>query len=193
MIDILVKDNFCHSIDELRELALSSRYILDKYFPSGFVSWRGYRTWELSYLNHPLVTEYSEKILSIANEYYNLKDQALGKFFHVSYKEHETTKWHTDATLYAGVLYLTPNPSSDSGTTIFLDDERRDIENKYNRLVIYPGNSKHGITSFFGDTKRTGRMTFTFFITDKDLFKKDLFDMDNIRNKYDHPYLNYLI
>ena len=190
---IVVKDNFCEDVKELRKLALSQDYIMHRYFPGGSVAWRGFRTWELTYLNNPLIQKYAEKILNLAYETYNLKDQALHKFFHISYEEHKQNRireWHTDPTSHAGVLYLTPNPSSESGTTIFLDGKRNDIKNKYNRLVMYPGKNKHGISSFFGDSKESGRMTFTFFISDREKFKRDLSELNKLRERHDHGYSN---
>ena len=84
---IVVKDNFCEDVEELRKLALSQDYIMHRYFSGGSVAWRGFRTWELTYLNNPLIQKYAEKILNLAYETYNLKDQALHKFFHISYEE----------------------------------------------------------------------------------------------------------
>ena len=75
-------------------------------------------------------------------------------------------------TKYAGVLYLTPNPPSESGTTIFEKGKQVDVENKYNRLIAYDGTQKHGATNFFGDNRSNGRMTFTFFIDRKRLIER---------------------
>ena len=76
-------------------------------------------------------------------------------------------KYHTDTSMMAGLIYLSPNPPEGTGTSI-LDAESNkiiNIENVYNRLISYPSYMVHGPTDLFGDgTKENSRMTFTFFL-----------------------------
>ena len=41
-------------------------------------------------------------------------------------------RWHRDPSKYAGIVYLSPNPPQDSGTTIVIDGTPLEIENYYN-------------------------------------------------------------
>lgn len=173
--NILVKDNFFDSIDELRELALSFKYMYRKEIPWN-VGWRGCRTGELSVFNNPVLEACSSKVLETVSDFFNLTEQRAQTFFHITFEDdmkNQLNRWHRDPfTKYAGVLYLTPNPPSESGTTIFEKGKQVDVENKYNRLIAYDGTQKHGATNFFGDNRSNGRMTFTFFIDRKRLIEK---------------------
>ena len=81
-----------------------------------------------------------------------------------------------DEASYAGVLYLTPNPPADSGTSFYNESniETHYLENIYNRLVIYPSHKSHSLKNAFGDAINNGRLTFTFFCTLKQKNKKTI-------------------
>jgi hypothetical protein len=66
---------------------------------------------------------------------------------------------------YAGVLYLTPKPQENSGTSFYNDlgEETGYLENVYNRLVVYSANELHSLKESFGNNINNGRLTFTFF------------------------------
>ena len=170
--DILIKDNFLDDIDTLRKVALSQRFIYHLDAPTS-VGWRGYRTWEISYLKEPIVQECREKVLHYCCEHYNVDSNtiAIETYFHISCSVQERQRlkrWHRDDQRHAGVIYLTPNAPLNAGTTVFINDKAIEIENKYNRLILYPGFNKHGPTYLFGDGIDDGRMTVTFFIGDKE-------------------------
>ncbi len=169
-MSILVKDNFIDSIDILRAISTTTEYMSHKNTPV-LVSWRGYRTWELSDLDNSTINECRRKILETASEFFGLTDYDLEIYFHMTLLEDQKTqvkKWHRDKQPYAGIIYLSPNAPPESGTTIFVDDKENAIENKYNRLVVYPGNYKHGITSYYGDSIDDCRRTITFFLNTKE-------------------------
>ena len=105
----------------------------------------------------------------------------------------ETSWVHHDDTDWAGVLYLTPNPDSSSGTGFFthkqsgvycwdparpetdfnFHDDKEDfskwdlnceVKNKFNRLVLYKSNLYHSsMTPGFGQNYMDGRLTQVFF------------------------------
>ena len=106
--------------------------------------------------------------------------------------EDSETWVHHDDTEWAGVLYLTPDPILDSGTSIYRhketlnykysstdsidynnSEDARNLDkwepvlsssNIYNRLVLYKGDMYHRSTiAGFGTTKETGRLFQTFF------------------------------
>jgi hypothetical protein len=101
---------------------------------------------------------------------------------------------HTDPFDWAGVAYLHPNPPSASGTCFFRDSSGRlrhrvrgdsrelqpwvapeqaeyeeylEVENVYNRFVLYPGSLFHAASGFFGRTRRSGRLTLNVFFKEK--------------------------
>ena len=109
------------------------------------------------------------------------------------YTTAEDSTWvHHDETKWAGVLYLTPNPPLGSGTTLYSHaktgiyehfpsqfdfntssedagdlsrwNKEIEVENRYNRLVIYNGMIYHRSTNAgFGTGPHDGRLFQTFF------------------------------
>jgi hypothetical protein len=176
--NILIKDNFLDSIDELRELACNTEHMSHKRTPV-VVGWRGYRSWELSHLNNPIINDCYQKILNTALEFFNVEDYSMEMYFHISNsdnKYHQLKQWHKDPTPYAGVLYLSPDVPLNSGTTIFDNGKRIDVDNKYNRLIVYPGKCSHGITEFIDD-----RRTVVVFIDTKKKVQKQIDLLTEIR------------
>jgi len=102
-------------------------------------------------IDHPVITSY----------FHILPDQAQN-----SIPEFHVNKFHTDDLPFAGVVYLSPNPSEKAGTDILDTGNKKivSIKNRYNRIVCYDGYSLHGPSNTFGSDLNSGRMTFTFFI-----------------------------
>lgn len=94
---------------------------------------------------------------------------------------------HIDGSDYSAVMYLTEPEHCQGGTSLFrhipsntihgTPGERYDFSNesdweltyqvdmKFNRMVVYPGNLFHSITApFFGNDIKNGRLTQTMFI-----------------------------
>lgn len=71
-------------------------------------------------------------------------------------------KLHKDREVMAGVVYLNKTPKPNSGTIIHIGDTSYEIENRYNRLVLYRGDYVHRPAGGFGqgDDSRT---TFLMF------------------------------
>ena len=184
--NILIKDNFFDGIDILRAIALSSDYMYHLKTPQQ-VGWIGYRTWELSYLDNPIIEECCDNILKEFSDFYNITGYSMQKFFHITYevtKLNRMRAWHTDHSMeYAGLIYLNPNPPSTAGTTIFKDGKKIEVENKYNRLVGYNGNLQHGPTDDFGDTKESGRMCLVFFLNKKEILDPIIENIEWFRTK----------
>lgn len=72
---------------------------------------------------------------------------------------------HVDPRLvYAGVVYLSKESKPDSGTFLIKDDgERVEIDNKYNRLVLYRSDYFHAPQGGFGESIDDSRLTLTMF------------------------------
>ena len=171
MKNVFVCDNFFDDVEKIRDIALSSRF----YSPDEImrnVNWRGFRTRELGLSNNKLLINLKKYILDKIVDKFNLKDYSIETFFHLTYSDTKNTlknfddkKWHRDNTEgYAGVVYLTPNPPKNSGTSIIFDGKINEIENCYNRMIVYPSHYTHAPTDLFGNTIENGRITLTFFV-----------------------------
>ena len=171
MENIFVWDNFFDNADKIRDIALSSRF----YSPDELmrnVNWRGFRTRELESYHNELLINSKKYILNKIVDQFNLKDYIIETFFHLTYRDTKNTlenfdkkKWHCDANCrYSGVVYLTPNPPKNSGTSIIFNGITNEIENCFNRMVVYPANYTHAPTDLFGDSIKNGRVTLTFFV-----------------------------
>ena len=80
--------------------------------------------------------------------------------------QEETTWIHVDDSEWAGVLYLTPGASLNTGTGIFDEEDSliTYVGNVYNRLVLYRGDLFHrSIQPGFGTDISTGRLTQVLF------------------------------
>ena len=104
----------------------------------------------------------------------------------------DNTWVHHDSTMWAGVLYLTPNPPKGYGTTLYCNKQSGvyehmdglydyndsseisgdlslwhkeiEVENRYNRLIVYNGMIYHrSTTAGFGENQHDGRLFQTFF------------------------------
>ena len=172
MEKILIQDNFFDNAYDLRELALSTRFFSAE--ENNYeVGWRGYRTNEMRDLDKNILKVSCQKIKDELIKFFNLKiDEDEGNFyFHIALTHTKNTlenfdinKFHIDDSRFAGIVYLSPNPPPKTGTTIIINDENKDIENKFNRLVAYPSSLTHAPSDLFGDTMETGRLTISFFV-----------------------------
>ncbi len=160
--EIIVIDEFLDNVDDIRKEALTLNYTKSLPESNG---WKGFRC----LVENPLTNELQKKIESkLVETNSKFKDSEIRCYFHYTLSEnnHNTNKIHRDSNSdYAGILYLTPNPESNSGTSFFNDngDETYYLENIYNRLVIYPSSEWHSLKKSFGDTIENGRLTFTIF------------------------------
>jgi len=101
---------------------------------------------------------------------------------------------HRDKTTHSAILFLTPNPKYEAGTTLYVhkatnktyrgevdeDEIGKDgsdlskwiatdvVGNKYNRLAIFNGMHSHSSTCYFGDSLETSRLFKIFFFNIED-------------------------
>lgn len=158
----IIIDNFLQNVDEIREEALLLEYT--KSLPNSN-GWKGYRCLHGNVLTIDLEEKIKDKLIETDLKF---KDCETRCFFHYTLEEDNLGEKniHRDYGFdYAGVLYLTPNPPKNSGTSFYndLNVEIGYLENVYNRLVIYSANELHSLKKPFGDDINNGRLTFTFF------------------------------
>ena len=158
-------DNFFKEPDIVRQLALSMEYTKS----STKTGWKGYRTSIND--NFELKNYIKNKLIEIDDKFKNLVIDEC--YFHYSLEStknelknnFEKDRLHKDMTEWAGVVYLTPNPMKNSGTTLHNDnyDLEDVIENVYNRFVFYDSKILHGPQDTFGDNIENARFTLTIF------------------------------
>lgn len=167
-------DNFFENPNLIRECALAQQYRE----PTTDENWIGLRT-------EPLDGEIGgvniEKYILDTIKYRLPQIPELDMFwvFHLLPEsvrgdmgnEFEFLQSHTDSETvhFAGVVYLSPDPKPNSGTSFFTDINTKlaTIDNEYNRFVFYPADIIHSPTNPFGENKEDSRLTLTFFCSIK--------------------------
>ena len=165
-------DNFFDNPDEIREGALN----MDFDGPSPTQGWRGIR---VNPTNRVVAGVDLEQMIveEVAFRIPNFKYGEMELYFHITseeVRENFTTETFEEASKHydsndsriVGLVYLTPNPPKNCGTSFFDDDGNKigEAENVYNTMVIYPADILHGPTNPFGDTKENSRLTLVFFL-----------------------------
>jgi hypothetical protein len=155
-------DNFFQDPDLIRKIGLSAEY--DK--SSKETGWKGYRC----KIENPDVLNYvKSKLAEIDKDFEKMNTQI---YFHYSLKEtkqelrnFDKNRLHKDGIPWAGVIYLTPDPPVNSGTTLHNDNGELEyvFDNVYNRFILYRGDILHGPQDTFGDNINDSRLAITIF------------------------------
>ena len=179
---IHIKDNFFNDPDKIRKIGLSQHYSVQNRTDHKTQGWEGYRRRIFKErhgnqeIDDPSYSEFLESCVNYTIKSFNCSSSItkIDAFFHVTdettgsmIKDWIHVKYHKDVGMnYAGLVYLSPNPTKKSGTSIvdYVNEKIIHVENVYNRLVCYPAYYTHAVDSFFGNGIETGRMTLTFFI-----------------------------
>lgn len=168
-------DDFFENPNLIRECALAQTYRA----PDEDENWLGLRTEELDIEIGGLDVD---KYIKDKVKYYlpNVPNFDLTLVFHLLPEsvrgnmgdKFEYLQSHTDSEVvhFAGVVYLTPKPPLNSGTSFFADINTKlgEVENVYNRFLFYPSDIIHAPTNPFGETNEDGRLALTFFASIKD-------------------------
>jgi hypothetical protein len=178
--DLIVIDDFFDDPYSIRNIALNSQFYTIGDYQKEFdrdhnLGWKGYRSNAISDIDADIQNFTIEKIFStcLNNRYkssinWNYQTKS-NLYFH--YLDNTFSMLpndiHKDTVPYAGVVYLSPDPDQNSGTTLFADsfDIDQHIENKFNRLVLYNGNKYHSPTKGFGCDISNSRLTMLIFIS----------------------------
>jgi hypothetical protein len=130
-------------------------------------NWRGYRSYPLhdisSILFSNIFNKIIQKVFEKPNFRYNIQAYLHILTNDVKYGTFET--WHRDErSLFAGVVYLNPLPDKKTGTLLNVDGEIINVENVFNRLLIYDSNILHAPDNWLSIEEDSKRLTLTFFI-----------------------------
>lgn len=159
--DVIIIDNCLDNINYFRNEALLLNYTQSEPDSKG---WRGYRCLSQTNLADELFTSLTNKLIERNPIFSNTNSK-----YHFHYSLESTqldNKIHKDFNSdYAGVFYLSPNPSPNSGTLLFDDNASviNDVTNIYNRLIAYPSNIWHSLNNSFGTNIVDGRLVFVIF------------------------------
>ena len=169
-MNVRIIDNFFDYPDKLRIDALQSKYN-NSFTGSG---WLGHRSYSIT--TEKFSTMFTDMVHSHIPEIkYDERGNVIKFFccFHYTLSQtkleapfnFDEYKIHSDGCEYAGVVYLTPNPPTNSGTSFYneFNELTYSVENKFNRLICYPGTINHAPTDLFGDSQVNGRLVLTFF------------------------------
>ena len=151
-------DNFFDE-DELKKVHSLSEKIPYRSTPTKDEGWKGERTNSLHLIDEDFFHLVANKIIKGVWGDHFIYNYIMTMYFHKLLSDHKAndTWLHEDDVLYAGVIYLNEQPPKNTGTLL---KNLPPIENKYNRMIIYPGNITHRVENTF-DT----RTTLTFFIS----------------------------
>jgi hypothetical protein len=168
--------DFFSSPDSLRNLALQESYHSWEDFKSFGVEdrgahWPGYRTYKsLEQVSEPHFQEMVEQLKKI-EEFKYASSVEINTQFHITPLSEDFNRWaHKDDQTFthACIIYLSPFPPSNSGTSIlseYTGEVEVEITNEYNKGVVYSSSALHTPDKFFGTTMGDSRMTIVVFIT----------------------------
>lgn len=180
--NFMVYDNFYSNPNDVREYALNLPFTITGNFP-------GARTESLEGQNFHNAKVMFETLLNKKITWWPAQYNTA-----FQYTTEDSKTWiHYDDTDWAAVLYLTPDAPLDSGTGIYMHNERKifaldrkdpntdlngsqdvneitkwtpiiQVANIFNRLIIYRGNYYHrSVRPGFGKNQYDGRLFQTFF------------------------------
>jgi hypothetical protein len=133
---VTVIENFYEDPDAVRTFALNQKYKFRHQMKDTPYVFPGCRSKDLSSINKPLFESVSKKIISLFhNEEYDYMQWAIATSFQSVSAEYDKGVIHTDQnTVFAAVLYLTPDAPLDSGTSLFKPNHKFD-EEKYKKSL----------------------------------------------------------
>lgn len=129
---VTVVENFLEDPDAVRTFALSQKYQYRHQLKDAKYVFPGSRTKEISLINKPYYESVSKKIISLFHNEENDKMRWLiSTNFQSVAEEYGRGVIHTDSnTVFAAVLYLSPDAPLDAGTSLFRPNKSFD-EEKY--------------------------------------------------------------
>lgn len=177
LTDFIIVDNIFANPDEIIEFAKKQQFIPRELHEDSKKSFYvGLRSKSIDTLSdemyHKINTEIFTKCTEqIYSETSNRVTYGFGfqtsPYFHILYENEQPTDkwWHKDPDcIWAGVIYLNKNPRPNTGTSVIIDGKKVDVENKFNRLVMYSPTLEHSSQGGFGTGIDDCRLTLTFFV-----------------------------
>ena len=128
---VTIIENFYENPDAVRHFALSQKYQFRRDLKDAKYVFPGCRTKDLSIINKPLFEKVCSKIVSVFhNSEHDYMRWAITTSFQSVSAEFERGVIHTDGnTVFAAVLYLSPDAPLESGTSLFKPNKNFDAVN----------------------------------------------------------------
>lgn len=215
---ITVIDNFYENPDAIRKFALAQEYTFCHEIADISYVFPGSRTKELRLLDAALYEKICKKLISIFhNPQHDYMRWIISTSFQIVGEEYKQGVIHTDhSTVFAAVLYLTPDAPLNAGTSLFkknhtfnqekytqaleqnderfktgqiimstdyhsMFDEIVRVNNVYNTLILYEGDTFHAANQFFGSSIENSRLAQVFFINRIDAQKENSFPLKRMK------------
>ncbi len=151
---VTIVEDFYEDPDFIRKFALAQEYKFCGEQKNSAYGWPGSRTKDLFELNKSLFEEVCKKLVSVFhNTEHDYMRWAISSSFQSSTADYGGGVMHTDTnTIFAGVLYLTPNAPLNSGTSLYRTNVTFDAD-KYQRALevndeTYRSNGKIAPTDY---------------------------------------------
>jgi Family of unknown function (DUF6445) len=126
---VTILENFYEKPDEVRRFALSQKYKYRHQMKEVSYVFPGCRTKDLFVINKPLFESANKKIISLFHGDQDITRWAISTSFQSVSEKFGEGVIHTDQnTVFAAVLYLTPDAPLDSGTSLFKPNAKFDQE-----------------------------------------------------------------
>ena len=211
---VTIVENFYENPDAIRKFALAQEYKFCHEITDISYVFPGSRTEDLRFLDSALYEKICKKLISIFhNSEHDYMRWVISTSFQSVTEEYQQGVIHTDqSTVFAAVLYLTPNAPLNAGTSLFkknhtfnqeqytlaleqndekfksgqkimstdyhsMFDEAVRVNNVYNTLILYEGDTFHAASQFFGTALENARLAQVFFIKRIDAQKENSFPL----------------
>ena len=125
---VTIIENFYANPDAIRQFALNQKYQFRHQIKNAAYVFPGCRSKDLSIINKPLFENVSKKIISV---FHNAEHDYMRWLITTSFQsvsaQYDRGVIHTDGnTVFAAVLYLSPDAPLDSGTSLFKPNKNFD-------------------------------------------------------------------
>lgn len=134
---VTIIENFYENPDAIRKFALAQQFTYCKEVPNIQYVYPGGRTKDLSILDKVLFDKICTKLVTVFhNAEHDVMRWRITTSFQSVSEEYSQGVIHTDNnTVFAGVLYLTPDAPLNGGTSLFRKNKKFD-EVKYERALV---------------------------------------------------------
>jgi hypothetical protein len=179
MKDYLIVDNYFSNPKEIKDWAFKQKFYNkeDHPYKESLGGFSGFRTNYINNLDEHKFTYFINNLLKASELFYEQNFTEFKSWLSFSYtldniklpdfhKDEESllqedTKFNKKL---AGVVYLNEDAEKEAGTIIINNNKESLIENKFNRLILYPPNKVHSVAKSFGKSKEDARFVFTILI-----------------------------
>jgi hypothetical protein len=179
MRDYLIVDNYFSNPKEIKKWAFKQKFYTKENHPWKETLGRfpGFRTNYINNINEDKFKYLADNLLKACGIFYEEHFQEFRAWLSFSYTldNIKLPDWHKDAVVLSpefesfkkklsGVVYLNENAKKEAGTIIVNNNKPFLVENKFNRLILYPSDKVHSVAKSFGKDKKTSRFVFTILI-----------------------------